>query len=83
MLDTLRTVTPDLPVTNIGTRPTFEGTKPSVETYVLDWSGDLYGQRISVALVKRLRDERRFDGIDALKAQLAADVDAARAALEA
>lgn len=70
-------------VTNIGTRPTFDGVEPSVETYVLDWSGDLYGQRIAVTLEKRLRDERRFDGIDALKTQLAADVDAARAALGA
>lgn len=70
-------------VTNVGVRPTFDGVRPTVETFLLDWSGDLYGRRIEVQLVARLRDERRFDGIDALKAQLAKDVDAARAALGA
>ncbi|MEQ9500846.1 MAG: bifunctional riboflavin kinase/FAD synthetase [Deltaproteobacteria bacterium] len=70
-------------VTNVGVRPTFDGTRPTVETFLLDWSGDLYGRRIEVDFVARLRDERRFDGIDALKAQLARDVDAARAALGA
>ena len=64
-------------------RPTFDGTRPTVETFLLDWSGDLYGRTIEVDFVARLRDERRFDGIDALKAQLARDVDAARAALGA
>lgn len=68
-------------VTNVGVRPTFDGTRPTIESFLLDWSGDLYGRPIEVAFVQRLRDERRFDGIDALKAQLAKDVEAARAAL--
>ena len=68
-------------VTNIGRRPTFDGQTVTVESFLLDFDGDLYGRRLEVALVARLRDERRFDGVEALKAQLAQDVEAARAAL--
>lgn len=66
-------------ITNIGTRPTFDGTKTSIETHVLDWAGDLYGRRLRVELLARLREERKFSGIDALVAQVKSDVDAARA----
>ncbi|MDQ3687666.1 MAG: bifunctional riboflavin kinase/FAD synthetase [Acidobacteriota bacterium] len=66
-------------VTNIGTRPTFEETAaPSVETYVTDWSGDLYGDVVRVRFLHRLRDERKFASIDDLKKQI--DYDARRAA---
>jgi riboflavin kinase/FMN adenylyltransferase len=62
-------------VTNIGTRPTFEtGSEPSVETYVMDWSGDLYGDVVRVRFLHRLRDERKFESVDALKRQIAYDV---------
>jgi riboflavin kinase / FMN adenylyltransferase len=70
-------------VTNIGKRPTFSGKRVTVETYVLDETQlDLYGKKIRVELISRLREERRFDGVDALKAQLAQDVDQARKVLE-
>jgi riboflavin kinase/FMN adenylyltransferase len=62
-------------VTNIGVRPTFGGPPTvSVETHVLGYSGDLYGQRQALAFVQRLRDERRFPDVDALREQIAADV---------
>lgn len=62
-------------VTNVGVRPTFEGPPTvSVETHVLGFSGDLYGQRQELAFVQRLRDERRFADVDALREQIAADV---------
>ncbi len=67
-------------VLNVGTRPTFRAGR-SCEAHVLDFNGDLYGRTVRVTFVARLRDERRFDGLDALKAQIAADVTAAREAL--
>ena len=70
-------------VTNIGTRPTFDNGVRSVETFVLDWSGDLYGQNIRVEFIRRLREERKFAGIDAIRAQLALDVENGREALRA
>ncbi len=65
---------------NIGKRPTFYGSadRSLVECHLLEFSGDLYGQRLAVEFVERLRDEQRFDGLDALKAQLRTDVDRAR-----
>jgi riboflavin kinase/FMN adenylyltransferase len=69
-------------VMNIGVRPTVGGEPTrSVEVYLLDFSGDLYGQRLLVHVVARLRGEQRFAGLDELKAQIARDVEAARAAL--
>jgi len=62
-------------VTNIGLRPTFgQATEPSVETYVMNWDGDLYGDVIRVRFLYRLRDERKFSGIDELKTQIQRDV---------
>jgi riboflavin kinase / FMN adenylyltransferase len=62
-------------VTNIGVRPTFgDQLRPGVETHVLGFSGDLYGHRAEVAFVQRLRDERRFPDVDALREQIEADV---------
>jgi riboflavin kinase/FMN adenylyltransferase len=60
-------------VTNIGLRPTFGETAPTIETHVLDYSGNLYGQTVRLAFVQRLRDERRFEDVDALRAQIDAD----------
>lgn len=70
-------------VANIGVRPTVvEGARASrVEVHLLDFDGDLYGQRIELEFVVRIRDERRFDGLDALSRAIAGDVDAARALL--
>ncbi|CDM64516.1 bifunctional riboflavin kinase/FAD synthetase [Pyrinomonas methylaliphatogenes] len=62
-------------VTNIGTRPTFEKDgAPAIETYVLDWSGDLYGDVVRVRFLHRLRDERRFASVEDLRRQIIADV---------
>ncbi len=65
-------------VTNVGVRPTFENdVEPSVETFVLDWEGDLYGDVVRVRFLHRLRDERKFASIEELKRQI--DRDAHRA----
>jgi riboflavin kinase/FMN adenylyltransferase len=61
-------------VTNVGTRPTFgESTTTTIETHILADVGNLYGRRIRVCFVQRLRDERRFEDVDALRAQIDAD----------
>ena len=60
-------------VTNIGLRPTFGEATPTIETHVLDYSGDLYGHTVRLAFVQRLRDERRFEDVDALRTQIDAD----------
>ena len=65
-------------VANLGARPTVGGTVPRLEIHLLDFDQDLYGQRIEASLLARIRPEKKFDGLDALKAQIARDVDAAR-----
>jgi riboflavin kinase/FMN adenylyltransferase len=60
-------------LTNIGVRPTFGETTPTVETHLLNYRGNLYGRRVRLSFVLRLRDERRFDDVDALKTQIEAD----------
>jgi riboflavin kinase/FMN adenylyltransferase len=70
-------------VANLGLRPTFGGVEPRLEVHLFDFTGDLYGRRLCVALIVFLRPERKFDGIEALKAQIATDAGAARAALAA
>jgi riboflavin kinase / FMN adenylyltransferase len=66
-------------VTNVGVRPTVDTSgQLSVETHVFDFERDIYGARVRVGFVQRLRDERRFDSLDALKVQIGADCDRAR-----
>jgi riboflavin kinase/FMN adenylyltransferase len=65
-------------VTNIGIRPTFTDPERTVEAHVLDFSGDLYGQRLRLELVEFLRPETRFDTIAGLVAQISADAETAR-----
>ena len=60
-------------VTNIGLRPTFGETEPTIETHLLGYQGDLYGRQVRLGFVLRLRDERRFEDVDALRAQIDAD----------
>jgi riboflavin kinase/FMN adenylyltransferase len=60
-------------ITNIGVRPTFGAGAVAIETHVLGYSGDLYGRQVRLAFVQRLRDERAFPDVDALRAQLQAD----------
>jgi riboflavin kinase/FMN adenylyltransferase len=62
-------------ITNIGVRPTFEsGAEPSLETFVIDWQGDLYGDVVRVRFLHRLRDEKKFDGVEDLKRQINYDL---------
>jgi riboflavin kinase/FMN adenylyltransferase len=70
-------------VLNAGIRPTFGESLFTLEAHVLDFSGDIYGRSVRLDFVRRLRDERKFAGIDALRTQISADVTAARAALGA
>ena len=67
-------------VLNVGTRPTLRAGR-SIEAHLFDVDRDLYGRTLRITFVKRLRDERRFDGLDALRAQIARDADEARATL--
>jgi riboflavin kinase/FMN adenylyltransferase len=66
---------------NIGTAPTFANGEFSLEVHLLDFQGDLYGQTLEVEFIARLREERRFPSIEALGAQIRADIDAARRVL--
>ncbi len=66
---------------SLGIRPTFGGGDRRLEAYLLDFSGDLYGDRIRIEFVKRLRDELRFASAADLSAQIASDVEQTRAAL--
>ena len=65
-------------MTNVGARPTFGETAPTVESFVFDFSGDLYDKDITLSFVGRLRDIRDFGSAAALERQLAADETAAR-----
>lgn len=69
-------------VTNVGTNPTVHGDHVSVETHLLDFAGDLYGQRLSVDFYERLRGEFAFESERALVARIAKDVETARQLLE-
>lgn len=65
-------------VANLGRRPTVGGEGVTLEVHLFDFEADLYGKRLRVELVKRLRDERKFDSFDALVAQIGNDAQAAR-----
>lgn len=66
---------------SIGTNPTFSGRERRVEAYVLDFDGDLYGDHVALDFVAHLRPTLAFDSVEALVAQIAADVEATRALL--
>jgi riboflavin kinase / FMN adenylyltransferase len=61
-------------MTSIGLRPTFHGKNRTVETYILDFNGDLYDREVSIDIVEKLRDERKFDNIEELKNQISRDI---------
>ena len=69
--------------TSIGTRPTFEETDRTVEAFLLDFHGDLYGHDLRLEPVRRLRDEIRYESVEALKEQIAKDIEETKAALTA
>ena len=65
-------------VANIGMNPTFDGDHLSVEAHIFDYSGDLYGKTVDLHFVQRLRSEKKFSGVEELKARIAEDVRLAR-----
>ncbi|MDA0264373.1 MAG: bifunctional riboflavin kinase/FAD synthetase [Chloroflexi bacterium] len=67
--------------TSIGVRPTFGLTQRLVEVFVMDFSADLYGKTVGVEFIKKVRDQERFDGLDALVKQIHQDVDECRKVL--
>ena len=60
-------------MTSVGMRPTFDGTRLSVETYILDFDADLYGRKLEVAFLKRIRGEKKFADLQQLRTQMADD----------
>ncbi len=68
-------------MTNIGRNPTFGGSERTVEVYVLDYHGDLYGQELKIDIVERLRDEIQFETVEELKKQITEDIKQGRAIL--
>ena len=64
--------------TNVGVAPTFGRTENRIEAHLLDFEGDLYGRVVDVSFVKRIREERRFSGVDELTEQIRRDVEEAR-----
>lgn len=70
---------PLLGVMNLGCRPTVEGQEPTLEVHLLDWSGDLYGQTLSVDLKEFLRPEQKFASLEELKTQIQQDCAVAKA----
>jgi riboflavin kinase/FMN adenylyltransferase len=68
-------------VTNIGRNPTFGDNELTVEAYLLDYQTNLYGRELKIDIIERLRDEKRFDSVEELKNQIAADIEQGRAIL--
>ncbi|AJQ83963.1 bifunctional riboflavin kinase/FAD synthetase [Xanthomonas oryzae pv. oryzae] len=75
--------TPWPSVSSFGTRPTVAGVEPLLEAHLFDFQGDLYGRHIDVEFVAKLRDEEKFDGLEALTVQMHRDAEQARAVLAA
>ena len=65
-------------VANIGNKPTFNGTRALLEVHLFNFAQDIYGQFMHVELVKKLRDEKKFETLTQLTAQIADDVTAAK-----
>jgi len=59
---------------NVGSRPTVGGSEHRLEVHLLDFDGDIYGRRINVSFVEKIRDEEKFDGLDALKSAIRNDI---------
>ena len=62
---------------NIGCRPTVAGKEPTIEVHLLNWSGNLYNQTLTVNLIRFLREEQKFASLEALKEQITQDCQAA------
>jgi len=72
---------PRASVSSLGTRPTVQGVEPLLEAHVFDFEGDLYGRRLGVEFVAKLRDEEKFDDLPALVRQMDQDSEQARRVL--
>jgi riboflavin kinase / FMN adenylyltransferase len=68
-------------VASLGVRPTVNGKEPLLEAHLFDFAGDLYGKRIQVEFVEKLRDEEKFDSLDAMVQQIHRDAAGARQVL--
>jgi riboflavin kinase/FMN adenylyltransferase len=68
-------------VASVGSRPTFNGTKPLLEVHLFDFDGDLYGRYIDVDFIARLRGQEKYEDVNDLVAQMHVDADNARSAL--
>jgi riboflavin kinase/FMN adenylyltransferase len=68
-------------VANVGVRPTFGGDEERLEVHLLDTDLDLYGRDLRVRFIARIREERTFDGVESLVAQIRDDVETARSLL--
>ena len=66
-------------IANMGTRPTVGGDHPVLEVHLLEFSGNIYSKRLTVEFCKKVRDEKKFDGLDALKEQIFKDISTAKA----
>jgi riboflavin kinase/FMN adenylyltransferase len=65
-------------VVNVGANPTFSADKVTVESHILDFRGELYGTHLTITFLQRLRGDEKFPSVDALKAQIGRDIEAAR-----
>jgi riboflavin kinase/FMN adenylyltransferase len=65
-------------VTHVGTKPTFDEPETMIESYIIDFGGDLYGESLSVMFLKKIRDEKKFETSDALSLQIKKDLDQAQ-----
>ena len=74
---------PRLGLTNVGRKPTFHSLNLSVETFLPDFEGDLYGAKLELSFLHRIRGEQHFDGMEALREQIARDVEAGEAWMKA
>ena len=71
-----------LGIANMGIRPTVGGKRPVLETHIFDFEKDIYGRRITVQFIEKIRDEVKFDSIDLLKTQIKKDIEEAKKILD-
>ena len=69
-------------IANMGTRPTVDGESPVLEVHLFDFDQNIYGQRLEIEFIKKIRDERKFDNINLLKQQIHKDIDIAKDTLK-
>ncbi len=65
-------------ITNVGVKPTVNGEKPCVETHLINFTGDIYGEKVKVRLIKFLRDEKKFENLESLKKAVEEDINKAK-----